>query len=126
VPHGTQVVPHGTVCVPYGTVYGFPVFASSQQAENVDEIGSPALLVVAEREDHGRKEYATPHAIVSMSKNQEEVGDYTRLPHLPHLPHLYINRSNPMGRGRPNPIRFLCKEDHETPFLDTIFIAKTP
>ena len=68
-----------------------PSFHRFPAAENMDEIGSPALLVVAEREDHGRKGYATPHAIVSMNKNQEGVGI--------RLPHLYINRSNKMRKG---------------------------
>ena len=57
-----------------------PSFREFPAAENTDEIGSPALLVVAEREDHGRKGYATPHAIVPLGKIQEGVGNYIRLP----------------------------------------------
>ena len=65
VPHGTQGVPHGTVCVPYGTDYGFPVFADSQRAENVDEVGSHTLPFAAERNK------LLPMPLSPKNKNQE-------------------------------------------------------
>ena len=114
MPYGTVSVPYGTVCVPNCAVRHsceFPVFASSQQAENVDGVGSLALPFAAERNK------LLPMPLSPKNKNQER--DWRLLS----APIPYINRSNPTEKQLEN-----LRENHETlplnPLSNTLYLLQ--